>query len=105
MLHTENRKVCEKGIVALIVLLAGLLVTGCQGTKSTHHDITMEAFSDMKTPDFVFNLDVIRQQLRQHVAADSGKTAAANTVRHYYKGNNTLLCWTERVWTARPTRC
>ena len=96
MLHTENRKVCEKGIVALIVLLAGLLVTGCQGTKSTHHDITMEAFSDMKTPDFVFNLDVIRQQLRQHVAADSGRTAVANTVRHYYKGNNTLL-WVDRT--------
>ena len=67
MLHTENRKVCEKGIVALIVLLAGLLVTGCQGTKSTHHDITMEAFSDMKTPDFVFNLDVILQQLRHQL--------------------------------------
>ena len=96
MLHTENRKVCEKGIVALIVLLAGLLVTGCQGTKSTHHDITMEAFSDMKTPDFVFNLDVIRQQLRQQVAADSGRTAVANTVRHYYKGNNTLL-WVDRT--------
>ena len=96
MLHTENRKVCEKGIVALIVLLAGLLVTGCQGTKSTHHDITMEAFSDMKTPDFVFNLDVIRQQLRQQIAADSGKTAVANTVRHYYKGNNTLL-WVDRT--------
>ena len=96
MLHTENRKVCEKGIVALIVLLAGLLVTGCQGTKSTHHDITMEAFSDMKTPDFVFNLDVIRQQLRQRVAADTGKTAVANTVRQYYKGNNTLL-WVDRT--------
>ena len=95
MLHTENRKVCEKGILALIVLLTGLLLTGCQGTKSTHQDITMEAFSDMKTPDFVLDLDVIRQQLRQQVKADSGKTAAPNTIHKYYKAENMLL-WVNR---------
>ena len=96
MLHTENRKVCEKGILALIVLLTGLLLTGCQGTKSTHQNISMEAFSDMKTPDFVLDLDVIRQQLRQQVKADSGKTAAPNTIHKYYKAENMLL-WVKRT--------
>ena len=96
MLHTENRKGSEKGIVALIVLLAGLLLTGCQGTKSTHQDITMEAFSDMKTPDFVFDLDVIHQQLRQRAIADSAKTTVSNTIRKYYKVQNALL-WIDRT--------
>ena len=27
----------------------------------------MEAFSDMKTPDFVLDIDVIRKELRQQV--------------------------------------
>ena len=96
MLHTENRKVCEKGILALIVLLTGLLLTGCQGTKSTHQNISMEAFSDMKTPDFVLDIDVIRKELRQQVKADSGKATAPKTIQKYYKAENMLL-WVKRT--------
>ena len=50
----------------------------------------------MKTPDFVLDLDVIRQQLRQQVKADSGKTAAPNTIQKYYKAENVLL-WVDRT--------
>ena len=49
----------------------------------------------MKTPNFVLDIDQIRQQLRQQVKADSGKTAAPNTILKYYKAENVLL-WVDR---------
>lgn len=49
----------------------------------------------MKTPDFMFDLDIIHRQLYRQVVADSSRTTVANTVRKYYKAQNDLL-WVDR---------
>ena len=50
----------------------------------------------MKTPDFIFDMDVIHQQLRQRVIADTAKTTVSKTIRRYYKEKNALL-WIDRT--------
>ena len=56
----------------------------------------MQAFSDMKTPDFVFDMDAIRHQLRQIADADTGRTAAPAQVRKHYREASRLL-WIDQA--------
>ena len=53
----------------------------------------MEAFSEMKTPAFVFNAQLIDQNLKQLVANDHQQTEADKQARDYYQGQ---LVWTDK---------
>ena len=53
----------------------------------------MEAFSDMKTPAFVFDPQVIDQNLNQLMAADRQHTEADKQARAFYKGQ---LLWVDK---------
>ena len=53
----------------------------------------MEAFSDMKTPAFVFDPQVIDQNLNQLMAADRQRTEADKQARAFYKGQ---LLWVDK---------
>lgn len=53
----------------------------------------MEAFSDMKTPAFVFSPQLIDQHLNQLMAADHQHTEADKQARAYYKGQ---LLWIDK---------
>ena len=70
----------------------------------------MEAFSDMKTPAFVINPQLIEQNLNQLVAADHQQTEADKQARACYNGQllwidkygvdskaDTLLSWLHKV--------
>ena len=67
---------------------------GCS-TDATHksREITMEAFSDMKTPAFVFNQQLIDQNLKQLMANDHQQTEADKQARAYYNGH---LLWVDQ---------
>lgn len=54
--------------------------------------MTMEAFSDMKTPVFVFEGDVVVGRLRQLAAAERPAVAADRATRYYYQ-HATRLLW------------
>ena len=71
MLYLKNRKGSQKGFCSLIGLLAlaVLLLTGC-GKDNTfkNKEITMEAFSDMKAPAFVFDFQQVTRLIAETVA-------------------------------------
>ena len=100
MLHSENRKSGKKGNCSLIALFSSaLLIMGCS-TDAIHKDreITMEAISDMKTPAFVYNTQLIEQHLNQLIAADRQQTEADKQTRAYYKGQ---LLWVDKYGVNR----
>ncbi len=66
--------------------------------NSHHQDnqIQMEAFSDMKTPNFVFDASLIKSNLKKLAKADEGLTSADRQVINYYLANNPVLAWIDR---------
>ena len=95
MLHSENWKSGKKGYCSLISLFAfALLFVNCSA-DDTHKDrkITVEAFSDMKTPAFVFNPQVIEQSLNRLMVNDQQNTEADKQARACYKGR---LIWMDK---------
>ena len=74
-----------------------LLVTGCDSFVHKDRTISIEAFSDMKTPVFVLSASEIHQQLQQMAGSDVVKTEADRAVRNYYKKEDSPLLWVERI--------
>ena len=75
MLHFENRQGGKKGghsLKALLPLLL-LLLTGCDNHAHKDRHITMEAFSDMKSPAFIFDVQDIQKQLNAWNKGDTVK--------------------------------
>jgi murein L,D-transpeptidase YcbB/YkuD len=74
------------------LLSAVLLLTQCSDWKTLRNkDITMEAFSDMKTPAFVFDHQAIAQQLSTLAEAEKPQTEADRRLCDYYKGGGTAV--------------
>ena len=100
MLYIENWQSGKKGGYPLIPVLSLvlLLMTGCSNWDAGRNkQITMEAFSDMRTPVFVFALDDIRAELQAQVKADSSKTEADRQTRGYYRDAANGLVWVSRM--------
>lgn len=98
MLYIKDRQGCKKGGYSIILFLFSLLLlTGCNGSLS-HKDrvITEEAFSDMKAPEFVFDLKEIRRHLKRLMDADKGTTEADRQTRRYYQDGQHPLVWIDR---------
>jgi len=57
--------------------------------------ITLEAFSDMRTPCYVIDEHRLRGLLSSMADADKGRMSADRRTRNYYNGNNPLL-WISR---------
>lgn len=101
MLYLKNWKGRPQGfysIIGLLTLTVSSLLTGCFGEQ--HHknrEITMEAFSDMKTPAFVIDDAVIREQVRQIASEDASLTASDRAVRTYYLNPYDHLIWIDRL--------
>ena len=79
----------------ILLFMACLFVSCEEEKKYSNRDITIEAFSEMKTPSFAINSRTIRQKLKLIVKADTGKFAAEKRVRSYYRENNPFL-WIDR---------
>lgn len=99
MLYIENWQSGKKGGYTLIlVMLVLLLMTGCSSWDAGgNKQITVEAFSDMRTPAFVFALDDIRSQLQAQVKADADNTEADRQTRGYYRNAANGLIWVNRM--------
>lgn len=74
-----------------------LLVSGCDNHVHKERIISMEAFSDMKTPAFILGVSDIHHQLRQIAASDAVKTDADRDVCNYYKRDDSPLLWIDRI--------
>ena len=94
MLHSENRKSGKKGYCSLISLfISVLLFIGCGTDANKNRKITVEAFSDMKTPAFVLDLKLIEQNLKRLMAADHQNTESDKYARACYNGQ---LLWVDK---------
>lgn len=99
MLYIKDRKGSQKGGYSIILFLFSLLLlTGCNDNNS-HKDrvITVEAFSDMKAPDFVYDLKEIRRHLKSLMNSDKGTTEADRQTRHYYQDSQHPMVWIDRL--------
>lgn len=99
MLYIENRQGGKKGdrsLKALLPLIL-LLLTAC-GSWETNKDtvLTMEAFSELKTPAFVFDSQAIHQSLSDMAKADEGKSDADRLTSSFYSGATSRLIWVDR---------
>ena len=100
MLYHKSWQGCPKGfhtLIGLLPLMAVMLMTGCFGEN--HHknrNITMEAFSDMKTPAFVYDFASVKSQLSEIALQDVPQTAADRAVRSYYLEGADHLVWVDR---------
>lgn len=100
MLYLENWQSGKKGGYPLILVLSLmlLLVIGCSNWDAGRNkQITMEAFSDMRTPAFVFTLDDIHSRLQVEVRSDTGNTEADRQTRNYYRQAANGLVWISRM--------
>ena len=100
MLYLKNRKGSQKGFCSLIGLLAltASLLTGC-GKDNTfkNKEITMEAFSDMKAPTFVFDYAQITQLVSEIAHNTPATIEADRRVRDYYTQDDAQLLWIDRA--------
>lgn len=96
MLYFEDREGGEKGFYPLIFICALFLFAGCNSKPSNPNtNITMEAFSDLKTPEYILNVDKIREGIVSLCNSDGGRTISDRHVRSYYLGNGPFL-WIDR---------
>lgn len=76
--------------------IAGLLLTGCKNYPTNpNKDLTMEAFSEMKTPDYALNSHKIQQQIEALCYADKDSSAADYRTRTYYLKGGQFI-WIDR---------
>jgi len=72
------------------------LVTSCdEKIENPNKNLTLEAFSEMKTPSFAINSHRIREHLDHIVRADTTHLAGDKQVRHYY-GYRRPFLWIDR---------
>ena len=98
MLHLKNWQGSQKGIYSLIFLLplTVLLFSRCgQGKSYQEEKITMEAFSDMKTPIFVFDFPSIQRHLSSIANSESGITEADRCTKEIYQETKHLI-WIDK---------
>ena len=71
-----------------------LFVVGCDGwDEGRERTITMEAFSELKTPAFVFDVQDVRSNLHAMVKSDDDVTEADRQARSYYTTEGNPLVW------------
>ncbi len=96
MLYHKNRKGSQKGFYTLIVGIIALCATlGCEHNYRKKQ-ITMEAFSDMKTPVLIYDSKQIHQHLQTMAAAEHGHSMISRTLTHLYLKSTGPLLWVDR---------
>jgi murein L,D-transpeptidase YcbB/YkuD len=80
------------GVFSFVVML----LMACQ-EKDTHSnkDLTIEAFSAMKTPSFAINSQIIRKHLSNIQRTDTGRMTVDREIRSYYRHEQPFL-WINR---------
>jgi len=79
-----------------LVLL--LLFSACGKTfRYKNKEMTIQAFSDMKAPAFVYDVEVVRHYLYELAKADKVETESDRKARDYYLHTPQHLLWIDRV--------
>jgi murein L,D-transpeptidase YcbB/YkuD len=75
-----------------------LLTVGCDDWKAKQKEtITMEAFSELRTPTFFLDQQVIRKNLLDFANADHDGFEADKQTRNYYRSEGSSFVWLKRT--------
>lgn len=99
MLHTQGRKYSQKSFhsLTLAVLVTLLALVGCEERGvNPNKDITLEAFSDLRTSSFSLNSFKIREQIEALCYQDNDSTTADYRTRSYYLDRKPFI-WIDRL--------
>lgn len=81
-------------IPGLLVSVISLFFVACQLQTDSYHPIeSVEAFSELKAPEFVFNHRVIQKHLHALSKSDHGYTEADKRLREYYQSDSLSTLW------------
>lgn len=97
MLHYQSWKGCQKNsyLTSLLLLLALCIVTSCNKGAHQKEDITMEAFSALKTPVFEMTPSDIHSALGKYGQIGKDSLSPASRTALFYKQSNGFL-WIDR---------
>lgn len=96
MLHIESWHGSKKGFYPLIIIGALFLFVACNRKPSNPNiNISTEAFSDLKTPSFVFSSDKIRKNIAILCKSEKATLVAERHTHDYYLDNGPFL-WIHR---------
>ena len=73
------------------------LLTGCGKDTFKNKEITMEAFSDMKAPAFVFDFQQQAQLIREIARQEGAVTEADRRVRNFYEQPDVQPVWIDKA--------
>ncbi len=80
----------------LFFLFVMIILMSCEEkTEYPYREISLEAFSSLKTPSFVISPSQIRNHLHDIVKADTSRMSTDRQARSYY-GNGNPLLWIDR---------
>ena len=95
MLHSESWQGGKKDSGALSVALLTaflLLLTGCNDSSHPFkHELSLDAFSELKTDEYALNALLIKENLEHISDADHDKAYAASQVRNYYQQGGDMI--------------
>ena len=98
MLYPKDREGCKKGYYPLIVTLYLLCLSlgGCKEKPGNpNSNISIEAFSDLKTSSYALNSKKIQENIASLCYADKDSSAADYRTRTYYLKGGAFL-WIDR---------
>ena len=89
MLYSESWQSGKKDSGALITALLAaflLLLTGCNDASHPFkHELSLDAFSELKTDEYALNALLIKENLEHISHADHDKTYATTQIKNYYQ--------------------
>lgn len=84
----------SRQLVVLFIVLTTLF--SCTDVeKQSYKDVTLEAFSGLKSSKYELSSEAIREQVRQLIKGETSSSAAVKYVCDYYKADNPLV-WIDR---------
>lgn len=93
MLHYQSWKGCQKDcyLIYLLFLMVTVVTVGCADSTTQKRDLTIEAFSDLRTPVFEFSSDRVLSEIGKmgKVGKDT-LSPSGQTARHYQRTGQLL---------------
>ncbi len=102
MLYHQSWKGCQKDcyLICLLFLIASLFFTGCDDGAVQKGDITIEAFSDLKTPVFQIAPTEIQSALKKMGTVSKDSMSPDSQTALYYREGGPMLWFGKQGITA-----
>lgn len=102
MLYIKNRQDCKKSVYPIILICLILFISGCGDNSGNHsHDkMTMDAFSGLRTQEYVLNSQKIKSNIDRICRIETDTVFADKHTHDYYTNHGSPL-WVTRYGVKR----